>query len=186
MLRMLALRLLSIAVLFSASHTLAADPQEAAPESLRKYFVTLADIVHAAGLNRIDQAMERAAIDANPAFRNPDDRAKFKDGLHKLLGQIGKIRPKFESYDVVAITPISSQAFSVHGVGNGERGPMHIDFDVYFYDGRWHFQGVHYHAGFKRDREIPNRAIYFAKPFVLRLDQAEMAMTPVTAVAKQG
>jgi len=185
MLQMDVMRSLAVAVLLIASPTLAADPKEAVPESLRKYFVTLADIVHAAGLNRLDRAMEQAAIDANPAFRNPDDRAKFKEGLQKLLGQIGKIRPKFESYDVMAITPISSQAFSVHGVGNGERGPMHIDFDVYFYDGRWHFQGVHYHAGFKRDREIPNRAIYFDKPFVLRLDQAEMAMTSRESVAER-
>lgn len=176
MLRILAPRFaLFLTLMLVTSTSFAADARDVAPESLKKFFVTLADVVHAAGVNKVDRAIEHVGIEANPAFRNPDDRAKFKEGLQKLFGQIGRMRPKFESYDVIAVTPISSKAYSVHGVGNGERGPMHFDFDVFFYEGRWHLQGLHYNAGFKRDREIPARAVYFDKPIVLQLDQPEVA-----------
>ncbi len=175
MLRSSASRFALLVLLIIATTASAADPREVAPDSLRKYFVTLADIVHAAGVNKIDRAIEHVGTEANPAFRNPDERAKFRDGLQKLFAQIGRIRPKFESYDVMAITQISSKAYTVHGVGNGERGPVHVDFDIFFYEGRWHMLGLHFNAGMKRDREIPARAIYFDNPVVLQLDQPEVA-----------
>lgn len=170
---------LAIAVLLLASSAFAVEPQEVVPDSLRKYWVTLADLVHAAGNNKIDAALEHAAIEANPAFRSPEDRAKFRDGMQKLLVQIGKLRPKFESYDIVAVAPVSSQSFTVIGVGNGQSGPAHIDFDVFYYEGRWHLQGVHYHFGFKRDKDLPARTVHFDKPVSLRLDRAEVAQAKV-------
>lgn len=153
----------------------AADPNDVVPESLRKYWSTLSDIVNAAGNNKVDRALEHAAIDLNPAFRTADERGKFRESFQKLMAQIGKFHSKFESFDIVAVAPISSQAFTVYSIANGDRGPMHTDFDVYFYKGRWHIQGLHFNAGWKRDREIAPRTVYFDKPVVFRLDQAEVA-----------
>ncbi len=73
----------------------------------------------------------------------------------------------------MATTQVSSKAYTVHGVSNGERGPMRIDFDVFFYERRWHMLGLHFNAGIKRDREISARAIYFDNPIVLQIDQPE-------------
>mgnify|MGYP006272781891 CR=1 FL=1 len=168
--------LLAIAILLFASSAHAADPQDAVPESLREYWVTLADLIQAVGNDKIDAALRHASVDTNPAFRTPEDRAKFREGVQKMLAQMGKLRAKFESYDIVAVAQVSSQAFTIIGVGNGHNGPTHIDFDVFFYDGRWHLLGMHYHFGFKRDREIPARATFFDKPVSLRLDRAEVAL----------
>ena len=165
-----------LTLLLMTCPALAADEQyDRLPTSLQKYFSTLADFVHAAGSNRSDRALETIGVESNPAFRNPEDRVKFKEAIQKLVAQVGKLRPKFESFDVVAVTCTSSQAYSVHGVANGERGPMHFDFEVFYFDGRWHMHGLHFNAGWKRDKELPSRVVFFDKPVVLRLDQPDVA-----------
>ena len=117
-----------LTLLLTTGPILAADEQyDRLPTSLQKYFSTLADFVHAAGSNKTDRALETIGVESNPAFRNPDDRVKFREAIQKLVASIGKLRPKFESFDVVAMTCVSSQAYSVHGVANGERGPMHFE-----------------------------------------------------------
>ncbi len=162
-------------VLMMSSLTVAADPIDDLPPSLQKYLPTLANAVHAVGEGRVDQCMDALHIETNPASRTPEEVAKFREAFQKIIAPIAAMKLKFESYDVVAVSQVSSQAYTVYGVANGKRGPVHWDFDLFHYDGQWHMHACHFTVNWKRERLIPERSIYLEKPLNFRLDQRDVA-----------
>lgn len=154
---------------------LAAEPFEDLPPSLQKFVPSLAAAVQAVGNGDTNQALQALRLDLNPATNTADERAKFKEAFLKSLSPIASLRLKFESYDVVGVNRLSSQAYSIFGVANGKRGPVHWDFDVYYYDGAWHMLSTHFTIGWKRERVMPERTMHFETPYVLRLEQRDVA-----------
>lgn len=169
--------LLTTVLLLGSSWALAADPLEELPVSFQKFLPTLGDAVHAVGQGQVERSLEALRLDINPATRTTEEATKMREAFLKLLTPVSQLKLKFESYDVMAISLTSSKALTVYGVANGKRGPVHWDFDLFFYEGNWHMHSMHFTINWKRERLIPDRAMYFDKPYVLRLDQREVAQT---------
>lgn len=171
-------------LLLSCSWAAAADPLDDLPPSFQKYIPSLANAVHAVGEGRVDQCLDALRIEMNPASRTPEEVAKFREAFQKTLAPVAAMKLKFESYDIIAVSQVSSQSYTVYGVANGKRGPVHWDFDLFHYEGQWHMHSTHFTVNWKRERLIPERSMYFEKPLTLRLDQREVAASERTAPVK--
>lgn len=152
-----------------------APPPDFPVPELREFVPVLARAVQMLGNNDVEKAFETLVPDSSPAIRTPEEATRFKDQWMKLMNPVGNLRLNFEAWEVVAIHRVSSQAYYLYGVASGKRGPMHLDYRVYKYRGRWHMEGFTFSFNWNRDQPIHADAKKLEVPVRYPFDEQSIA-----------
>jgi len=122
---------------------------------LQDYMPVLARTVQLLGEGEVERSLDNLMPVGSPALRTAEEAGRFREIWMKALAPVGRIKLEFESWDVVALSRVSTQAWMIYGVANGKRGPMHIDFRIFRYRGRWHIEGFTFAMNWNREQPIP-------------------------------
>lgn len=150
------MRCLAVVLLLFVPSLSAQEPPPAFPVAeLRDFMPVLAKSVQLLGEGEVEQSLDNLMPVGSPALRTAEEAGRFREIWMKALAPVGRIKLEFESWDVVALSRVSTQAWMIYGVANGKRGPMHIDFRIFRYRGRWHLEGFTFAMNWNREQPIP-------------------------------
>jgi hypothetical protein len=104
------------------------------------------------GNGRVESALEKFQEMVGRKFHKTsgpfgqDEREVWR----KMFVIFRKTPPKFECVDLIAAQAISTQAFKVSLMANGEPGPVLFQFRVFEYRGKFRLANVHFDSNWNR------------------------------------
>ena len=151
--RLLSPTLFAVVVAAASGPVKSAEVDPATNSRVEKQVVAkLVTAIGDLGNGRIDAALDKFQAMLGRKFQKTtgpfgqDER----DVWRKMFALFVKTPPKFESVDLIAVQPISTQSFRISMVGNGERGPVMFQFRAFEYHGKFQLANVHFDSNWGR------------------------------------